>query len=203
MPIFVTLGDVTFENFEVPPQINFGGSQATAVHKLVGGERVIDAMGRDDDNISWTGLFQGSTANFRAAYIDGLRVKGKPLPLTWSQYNFLVIIKEFKPVFIRYYWLEYSITCEVIQDLNKPFPLLLPNAYDDAIQNALDEANDLATAIRNPGIDSSLAILSETINGISSIQNASASVLATITGPLNSAISETAKAIGTTSTGIF
>lgn len=203
MPVFLTLGDVTFENFEIPSQINFGGSQATAVHKLVGGERVIDAMGRDDDDISWSGLFQGSTANFRAAYIDGLRVKGKPLPLTWSQYNFLVIIKEFKPIYTRYYWLEYSITCQVIQDLNKPFPLLLPVAYDDAIQNALTEANDIATAIKNPSISSSLALLSETINSISSIQNASASVIATITGPLNSAISETAKAIGTTSAGIF
>lgn len=203
MPVFLTLGDVTFQNFEIPGAINFGGEQMLSVKKLVGGERIIDAMGRDDSDISWNALFQGSTANFRAAYLDGLRVKGKPLPLTWSQYNFIVLIKKFEPVFIRYYWLEYSITCTVIQDLNKPFPLLLPVAYDDAIQNALTEANDLAAVIANPSIISSLAILSESINAVASIENATASTITTITGPLDSAINVTSEQISELSAGIF
>jgi len=203
MPVFLTLGQVTFQNFEIPESINFGGGQSLSVKKLIGGQRVVDAMGRDDDDISWSGLFQGSTANFRAAFLDGMRVSGAAIPLFFSQYNFLVVIKEFKPVFKRFYWIDYSIVCTIVQDLNKPFPVLLPVAYDDAIQNALTEANDLATVIDNPGISSSLAILSESINSLSSIQNASASAIATVTGPLNSAISTTGSAISSLSASTF
>ena len=203
MPVFLTLGQVTFQNFEIPEMINFGGSQSMSVKKLIGGQRQIDAMGRDDDDISWSGLFQGSTANFRAAFLDGMRVNGAAIPLTFSQYNFLVVIKDFKPVFKRFYWIEYSITCTIFQDLNKPFPLLLPVAYDDAIGNALTEANDIAFVIANPSITSALALLSEAINSVSSIQNASASVIATITGPLNSAIDVTNQQIASLSAGTF
>lgn len=203
MAVFLTLGEVTFANFEIPPVINFGGQQMLSTKKLIGGERVVDAMGRDDADITWDGLFQGSTANFRAAFLDGMRVKGAPLPLTFSQYNFLVVIKEFEAKFIRSYWLEYKITCTVVQDLNKPFPLLLPVAYNDAINNLMTEANDIAFVLQNPGITSSLALLSEAINSVASIENASASVLTTITGPLNSAIDTTSSAISSLSASIF
>lgn len=195
MAVFLTLGPVTFANFEIPEGINFAGSQSLSVKKLIGGQRVIDAMGRDDDDITWSGLFQGSTANFRAQYLDNLRVQGAPLPLTWSTYNFSVLIKDFKPVFNRFYWIPYTITCTVIQDLNKPFPVLLPVAYNDAINNAMTEANDIAAELANPSITASLALLSEALNNVASIQNASSSVIATVTGPLDSAIQTTQQQI--------
>jgi len=44
----VNLGAFQFALFEIPEKIHWGGSQRTAVHELVGGKRVIDAMGRSD-----------------------------------------------------------------------------------------------------------------------------------------------------------
>lgn len=186
--VFLTLGPITFANNEVPSAINFGGEQSLSDKKLVGGRRSIDAMGRIDDDISWSGMFRGSTATFRARFLDGLRSKGDQLSLTWSQFNYNIVIKSFKCSFNAFYEIPYSITVAVIQDLNKPFPVLLPVAYNDAISAAMVEARDLAATIRDPSISAAIALLSVTINSIASISNASSSVLATITGPLNSSI---------------
>lgn len=203
MAVFLTLGPITFANFEIPEGINFGGSQMLSVKKLVGGQRQIDAMGRDDDDISWRAIFQGGEANFRASFLDGLRIKGQPLPLTWSQYNYLVLIKSCRLTFRRFYWLEYDITCTVVQDLNSPFPILLPVSYDDAIDNALTEANDLAFLIANPSITSSMALLSASINDLASIENATASAVATVTGPLDSTINTVNQQISSLSGSTF
>jgi len=187
--VFLTLGPITFANYEVPSSINFGGEQSLSDKKLVGGKRAIDAMGRIDDDITWSGMFRGSTATFRARFLDGLRAKGDQLSLNWSQFNYNVVIKSFRCSFNAFYEIPYTITVSVIQDLNKPFPVLLPVAYNDAINNAMIEIRDLAGIIADPSISSSIALLSATINAIPSISNATSSVLATINGPLNSALS--------------
>lgn len=203
MPVFLTLGPITFANFEIPEDINFGGLQMLSNKKMVGGQRQVDAMGRDDDEISWSGIFQGVEATFRASFLNGLRIKGQPLPLTWSQFNYLVLIKDCKLRFKRFYWIEYTITCTVIQDLNNPFPILLPVSYNDAIDNALTEANDLAFLIANPSITSSMALLSASINNLASIENATSSAITTVTGPLDSAINVTNQQISSLSGGTF
>ena len=59
MTTTVTLGGFAFQDFEVPERIPAGGEQMLAIHKLVGGRRVIDAMGRDDAALEWSGYFLG------------------------------------------------------------------------------------------------------------------------------------------------
>jgi hypothetical protein len=55
--IVLVLGPVAFSDFEDPERIRFGGAQRLAVHKLPGGARVIDALGPDDTEIGWSGIF--------------------------------------------------------------------------------------------------------------------------------------------------
>lgn len=203
MPVFCQLGDFVFANNEVPQSIPFGGSQRLSIKKLVGGERVIDSMGRDDLALTWSGRFRGSTGLLRAQFLDGMRVSGKAYRLSWSQLNYLVVIRDFHPDFLRFYEIPYTITVEVIQDLNKPFPLLVPVAYNDAIRNAVIEAQDLALTVRDKSVSASLALLAQSINAIPSLSNATSAALATITGPLNSAFSSTTGAIANLSSGTF
>lgn len=172
MITLLTLGQVIFQNFEIPERINFGGEQALAVKELVGGQRVVDAMGRRDDDISWSGLFFGEAAQYRAKFLDGMRVAGAKLPLTFSQFSYLVVIKEFKASFERFYQIPYDIKVTVVQDLNKPFPILIPASYDDAIANLTTEANDLALVANNSSINAALAALNIAINALPSLQNA-------------------------------
>lgn len=55
--IVLVLGPIAFADFEIPERIRFGGNQRLAVHQLPGGRRVVDALGRDDGEICWSGVF--------------------------------------------------------------------------------------------------------------------------------------------------
>ena len=199
----LTLGQVTFSTYEIPQNINFGGDQALSIKQLVGGQRVIDAMGRVDDDITWSGLFFGSTSTFRARFLDTMRIQGLPLPLSWSQFNYSVVIKSFKASFERTYQIPYTITVSVIQDLSFPIPILLPVGYNDAVQNLMDEALDLATIAANPGLSSALAALVFALNAIPDLGLATAAQLASVVVPLLNAQSVVAGAISSTSGFLF
>jgi len=199
----LTLGTFTFATYEIPERINFGGSQALSVKQLVGGQRIVDAMGRLDDDITWSGLFFGSTAVLRARFLDGMRIKGLPLLLTWSQFSYNVVIKDFKPSFERTYQVPYSITCQVIQDLTFPIPILVPVGYNDAVQTLLAKALDLALIAKNPSVSSALALLAAAINAIPDLGIASTAQLSTLLAPLLQAQSVTTGAISATSGLIF
>jgi hypothetical protein len=199
----LTLGQITFATYEIPPQINFGGSQALSVKQLVGGQRVIDSMGRVDDDISWSGLFFGSTATFRAKYLDNMRVTGAPLTLTWGQFSYSVVIKSFQALFQRTYQIPYKIVVSVIQDLSIPFPVLLPVGYDDAIQALLTEANDLALLINQANVTTAMLAVTESINLLPSLANATDSQLATVLAPIINAQSVVAQTISVISAGTF
>lgn len=203
MTTSLTLGEVTFSNFEIPESINFGGSQALAVKQLVGGQRVVDAMGRVDDDIAWSGLFFGETATFRAKFLDGMRVGGIAIPLTWGQFSYIVVIKEFKASFQRTYQIPYQLTVTVVQDLNKPFPILLPVGYDDAIQGMLTDANDLALLISNGNITTAMLAVNLAINALPSLANATDAQLYTVLSPIIAAQSVVAQTISVVSSGIF
>lgn len=203
MAIFLTLGAVTFANYEIPPVINFGGAQSLSVKKLVGGQRIIDAMGRDDDAISWSGRFRGSTGLFRARYLDQMRVTGAAIPLFYSQFNYTVVIREFKADFQRFYEVPYTITVEVIIDNTKPLSTLFPVSYNDAIDNMLAEAEDLATAIENPSVSSATAILAETLNAIPNISNASANEINSVSQDITNVTNATQSVISSTSSAVF
>jgi hypothetical protein len=110
------LGPVVFQDFEVPCGINFGGKQRLAVHRLPGGVRVIDALGRDDADISFAGIFSGSDATLRARLLDQMRALGTLLPLTWDVFFYTVVISQFQADYAMNNWIPYKITCTVLRD---------------------------------------------------------------------------------------
>src|SRR5271169_3708197 len=87
---FVTLGDITFDFFEVPEEIPWGGTQRAAVHQLPGGIRIVDAMGSDDGDLTWKGTFYGQTSVDRALQLDFLRKQGEAVLLTWGEFAYLI-----------------------------------------------------------------------------------------------------------------
>jgi len=114
--IVLVLGPVVFQDFEVPSGILFGGSQRLAVHRLPGGTRVIDALGRDDARISFSGYFSGSDATLRARTLDELRATGIVLPMTWDVFYYSVLISELTADYQNGWWIPYRITCTVLRD---------------------------------------------------------------------------------------
>ena len=112
----ITLGSFDFQQFEVPEKVRFGGRQSLAIHKLPGGSRVIDIMGRDDSEITWTGTFSGANAGNRSRQLDAMRVAGLELALTWDAFCYSVIISRLDLEFRSAWWIPFKITCVVVSD---------------------------------------------------------------------------------------
>lgn len=114
--IALLLGPVVFRDFEVPPRINIGGAQRVAVHRLVGGARVIDSLGRDDAELRFEGVFSGQDATLRARTLDQLRAAGAPLPLTWDVFYYTAILTRFEADYRTPWWIPFRIACTVLRD---------------------------------------------------------------------------------------
>lgn len=137
--IALLLGPIELRDFEVPSKINIGGSQRLVVHRLPGGTRVIDALGRDDAEIVFSGSFSGSDATTRARLIDEMRVSGLPMPLTWDVFFYYVIIKQFDADYRFGWWIPYRITCTVVCDAAS-------GVVGSAVSLATDVISDISTA---------------------------------------------------------
>jgi hypothetical protein len=114
--VALLLGPIVFQDFEIPSGINFGGRQRLALHRLPGGSRVIDALGRDDSEIGFSGIFTGSDATLRARTLDELRAAGTPLALTWDVLYYSVVISAFYAEYRNSWWIPYNIVCTVLRD---------------------------------------------------------------------------------------
>jgi hypothetical protein len=147
----VLLGPVYLDGFEVSARIRFGGSQKLTVHKLAGGARVIDAMGRDDDVIRWQGILSGNDATDRARALDRLRIAGQALPLSWDVYSATVIVSTLRMEFHNSWWIPYQIGCTV---LTNGQPADQDVSGSDVLAGILA---DLGTALSIPGADLALA----------------------------------------------
>lgn len=113
----LTLGGIAFDDFSTPNEMMGGGRQAMVVHKLPGGNRVIDTLGPDEANVVWHGHFFGNDAYDTALALDGMRASGTVYPLVWGGQFRMVIIEEFIYKVRRLpVWVDYNINCTVYQN---------------------------------------------------------------------------------------
>lgn len=113
----LSLAGIVFDNFSTPRRMGAGGSQALVVHKLPGGQRVIDQLGPDESDIVWNGEFFGDDAYTTVLALDAVRQAGQVVPLIWGGQYRSVILSNFsyfarrEPV-----WYEYQVVCTVYQN---------------------------------------------------------------------------------------
>jgi len=146
MSNYLLLGAVLFQDFELPERISWGGAQRLTVHQLPGGTRVIDALGRDDKQITWSGVFSGSGASDRARLIDLMRADGSLWPLTWEAFFYSVVIASFDADYSRSNWIPYRITCTVLRDEAEAVVLAAASLAADALSD-LTSADGLGSGI--------------------------------------------------------
>lgn len=197
------IDDFEFKGFEVPDFITFGGAQCLAVHKLPGGERIIDSLGRDDAPLEWEGVFTGKSALSRAQFLDGYRVRGAIHKLTWGTFSFNVVIREFRPKYERAFHIPYRIVCEVVEDLTTPVTVLAGQDLDAAIREPIESAIYFATTKLQPSLISTIAAgiksvqaaiavvqtaMDNVMQGIASVVNLETAAIATVQNAINSAL---------------
>jgi hypothetical protein len=188
----VTLGPVTFESFEVPAEIRFGGAQRLAVHQLPGGARLIDAMGPEEAMLTFSGVLSGPSAELRALTLDALRAAGLVLPFSFGLFAYSVVIAEFLAAYQSAAWIPYRLALLVVSDA--------ASVIAEAADLSTTPLGDLATAaaFAPAGIDftpaqSALAAPGATTLGTSAYQSAT-SALASLQQTLSGAIASQSSA---------
>jgi hypothetical protein len=142
----VTLGSVTLQGFEVPDEAPWGGEQALTVHKMVGGARIIDAMGRDDRLVEIKGLFLSPDADNRAQQVDTMRKAGLPVIWSYGSHVYQVVIKAFLPDFKQRGRIPYHLKLEVLIDYSQP-SALITLSLDDQFSFSLLTVSGLCTGL--------------------------------------------------------
>lgn len=184
MAVTLTLGDVTFSHAEIPEHLAFGGDQILITHQLVGGKRVIDAMGASESPKSWSGIFLGSTAEGRAKYLNQMRQEGAELDLTWSTLRYKVVIASFHATFMQTYRIPYSIRCAVVSDESRRVESLPPNTIDMQVRTDLATADGYAAVIGDSTLSGLMSGLDTAIAAVSDFAKATTAVLTSVLRPL-------------------
>lgn len=160
----VKLGDFEFGHAEVPEGIPAGGNQMIHVNKFVGGKRKIVAVGRDDDDITWTGIFFGSNASKRFQALDFMRTQGNLLIFSYLEFKYSVVIKSFTGTVNRYYKIPYSITLTIVEDLANPVVVPPPVGFLDALYDDIATLFDILEMVRQPNIGVAVEVLNQYLN---------------------------------------
>ncbi|WP_432734717.1 hypothetical protein [Ralstonia solanacearum] len=182
--LILQLGDFQFQQQEIPESIPFGGVQRLVRHDLVGGTRIVDAMGGFTEPISWSGWLRGENALARARQLDAMRAEGVSQLLQWSELSFAVVVQSFNADFQRFYQIPYRITCEVVEDLTLSTAGQGIPGVDDLISGDLGIASGFMSTLSGLGLDSAFSTMQSAIQGVSSFANAAQSTLNGVLQPI-------------------
>ncbi|CBJ38340.1 putative phage protein [Ralstonia solanacearum CMR15] len=196
--LVLQLGSFQFQRQEIPESIPFGGEQRLAVHDLVGGTRVVDAMGGFTAPIQWSGWLLGQSALSRARQLDAMRAAGATQVLQWSELVFAVVVRSFRADFQRWYQMPYQITCEVVEDLTLSTAGTSLPSVDNLISSDLSTASGLMSSITDSTLGGLFTTMQSAIQGVSSFANAAQSTLNGVLQPISAFMTQAQTLIANT-----
>lgn len=185
--LVITLGGIDFQGFEVPERIaGLGGRQMLTVHQLIGGQRVVDAMGRDDAPLTWEGRFRGVDAVSRARAIDALRVGGASQSLTFGDFAFTVVVDEFVYEIERFYEVPYHLSLVVLTDDSTIGARQTPGV-DEMLASDTRWAQSLGASIGDAALSGLLGNVSTAIGAVPGFASATGAQLQSVLAPVAAA----------------
>lgn len=175
LPAPISIGPISLQSFEVPASVRFGGRQRLVVHRLARGQRLVECLGPDDDDISFQGFFIGPDAATRALQLDAVRTAGAVVSLTWESFQRHVVIKRFVADYRSPSLIPYSVLCTVVgNDTTSLSPSAAQLIQTDLIMLLTASAS---TGIDLRGLQSALSTTNILVTGTS--DNLAASAAAT------------------------
>jgi hypothetical protein len=196
--VALKLAEITFSEYEIPEHIRVSTTHRHVVHKLVGGKRAVDMLGADHMPISWSGWLVGSTALDRASAIKGYHDEGDALQLSWSNWQYKVVITEFEVDYQRDYQIPYSITCTVVQDYNNIHDREGAPSVDSDVRADMTSATSLASSIGDSGIMSAVSSVKSAISNVSNFATAVKSQINSVLTPIAQARAQVQTLIAST-----
>lgn len=196
------LGAVTFRDLEIPDTVPIGGAHAHKLHKLQGGVRVLDAMGRDDEPKSWAGRMLGPDAASRVQQLDAYRIAGQAIALSWDQYNFTVFVSQFRAEQLQSFHFTYSITVEVLVDNSQPQNDGSGSDVDDQTAADMMTATSLSGQIGDSTLATNMTTLQSAVAAVPSFLSATKAQIASVLSPISVAQGQVANLIANTDAGL-
>jgi hypothetical protein len=177
----LTLGGIAFQDFEVPDRITgFGGEHVLTIHQLIGGRRIIDAMGASRAPLEWTGRFRGKDALTRARAIEQLWLAGATVSLALGDISDTVVIREFRYDFERFYEVPYNLRLEVLTaDVSATTP-----GVDEMIGADNTTAQGLGDEIGDTSLTGFLTSLDGAISSVSNFASATQAEISAVLAPI-------------------
>lgn len=118
MSEIVVLGGFVFDSvvfpFSVPSSISGGSGQIFGKQKMIGGDRVFDAMGPDPEPIKWSGIWRGLDAVGNDQTLVAMAEAGQQQTLSWGAYFFNVVIDRYTSTYDAFFDIKYSIELSVL-----------------------------------------------------------------------------------------
>lgn len=125
--------------FGTPAKISRGVGQTLGIAKLIGGDKTIDAMGRDPDPIKWSGRWRGPTAASNDHTMAEMARAGDLVPCSWGEYFFNCVVHKYTSEYTAFFDIEYSIELEVMPDADGSGA---PSSLDDSVDSDMGSAED-------------------------------------------------------------
>ena len=140
----ITLAGVTLTGAQAPSDFTVGGAQQVVIHKLPGGDRVINAIGNDPNRLTLAGTFFGpNTASYYTQLVS-YRATGTPQTLSIMGQSILAVVVGFRYTLTqRGAVVPYSIELEVIPQLASTQSIAGTSALSSLI--GLDAASALTS----------------------------------------------------------
>jgi hypothetical protein len=139
----LTIGGVAFLSEEHPSELEFPLAQVLAVHVNVGGSRVLQELGPNPEDVTWTGLLFAGNVSDRLAALKAMQVAAQPVTLSYLDQSYSVLIRKFTPKYLHRYRAQYSITVSVVADLSGQYSNTPPSSIDNQVNGISDQAQAL------------------------------------------------------------
>jgi hypothetical protein len=108
----LTLGPITFQEFEIPAKVRIPGGHKLGKNVNIGGKRITHAMGPDDGNITWSGILLGAGIQARASALQAVKDAGREVPFLCGS-EFRMVIVEDLELNYQAFEIHYHISCYV------------------------------------------------------------------------------------------
>ncbi|AOX20595.1 hypothetical protein [Kozakia baliensis] len=123
----VMIGGMVLTGAEVPDALMIGGRQMLVVHRLVGGGRVVDALGNDPARLVLKGKFIGPEAQARAQALERMRMAGAPVFFSAAGMSLNVWIAQY-----RYAYEAKGAVCSYELTLERPAELMASSSIGES-----------------------------------------------------------------------
>ena len=181
----LTLGGITFEDFEVPDSLKFPLKLAHHVHKLIGGDIVIDTNGPSPEHCKWSGRFRGANAASRCRAIASMLKDGAEVALSFGSFFALGVIVEFDPDYHREYEIPYSISFQPSATMDGGGSNTASTQQSVVVAGDIGQVQSLLSGVSGSGGTSSMSsanALGSALDGVSSFETLPQAALGLVAG---------------------